>query len=896
MKTLTLEQLSEIFILRLHGNVVINEAERLFSPEDILKYFSGLIVTQKGRKSAIEVRLVHFSLKEYFISTRIVESAPAFAFTEIEAHISIGRSCLAYLAQLSTEIARQFRHQVSGLAKYMLDYWMIHLEEIPCARWPAKMAQDAALVLGTHSQSFLNQLLNQLRINREFHHVNIPDFLRLQSYGYTAWLGLCRLTQMLVSQELNAYSTQEDLDVALQYAASEGNIEAIKILLEAGADANAEGGKWGSALLAAASKGKLNALELLVESGVNVNDLSERGRCLLTSIRGGLQCLKFLLDSGADIDMQGSSNGTALYKAIGNNSFSLCKLLLERNANVNAVGGEFYTPLQRACVRGGVPQILHWVESLLERGADPNIQGGEHGTALQAVCGHGTAGMIAVVQLLIDHGADVNIRGGLYGSAFNAAASCMSSEAVQIMKLLVDNGAEIDQQGDGDLGAALHVACNKGSTETVRWLLDNGADVNAESGRFATPLQAAVAGAPLDREQEVLDIVELLMERGARVNQQGGEYGTALLAAFGKWDADERLRDLLLKHGADVNMAGGKYGSVLAAACGNRQFGVEGVRLLLDGGADVNADGGKYGSALMAACTRSWLEDAVEMVQLLLDHGADVNAEGGIYGTALAAACAHGVGHGASLGVVSLLLERGADPRRRDCLAWHMAARLDSSDAVPILELFLDHVDINHVHGEYGTALHAAIECWSLSYDHLMRLRYETVRLLLERGADADIMAGEFGFALQAACAAEYRPKPYGQYNTDIDYPCVKTKLLLEQRPDINVNAQGGIFGTALQAAAYSGQIASVRLLLDKKADCNLRGGEYGSALNAAIIRGNWHIVEILLKAGATPDCRLQDEPDKEWLQRVREEDGRGAYERYMKFWEVQSTSEGTST
>ncbi|UKZ90608.1 uncharacterized protein TrAFT101_005614 [Trichoderma asperellum] len=897
MKTLTLGQLSEIFILRLHGDVVIDEAERLFSPEDILKYFSGLIVTQKGRNSVIEVRLVHFSLKEYFISTRIVESAPAFAFTEIEAHISIGRSCLAYLAQFSTKIARQFQHQVSGLAKYMLDYWMIHLEEIPCARWPPKMAQDAALVLGAHSQSFLNQLLNQLGINREFHNVNIPDFLRLQSYGYTAWLGLCRSTQMLVSQELNAYSTQEDLDVALQYAASEGNIEAMKTLLEAGADANAEGEKWGSALLAAASKGKLSALELLVKFGANVNDPSERGRCLLTSIKEEpIQCLKFLLDSGADIDMQGSSDGTALYKAIGSNRFSLCKLLLERNANVNAVGGEYYTPLQRTCIRGGVPQILHWVETLLERGADPNIRGGELGTALQAVCRHGAAGMISVVQLLIEHGADVNIRGGLYGSAFNAAASSMSSEAVQIMKLLVDNGAEIDQQGDGELGAALHIACNEGSTETVRWLLDNGADVNEESGRFATPLQAAVAGEPWDREQEVLDIVELLMERGARVNQQGGEYGTALQAAFWKWDADERLRGLLLEHGADVNIKGGKYGSVLAAACGNRQLGVESVRLLLDRGADVNADGGEYGSALIAACVRPRGEDAVEMVQLLLDHGANVNTEGGIYGTALAAACTHGASHGVSLGVVSLLLERGADPRRRDCLAWHMAALLDSSDAVPILDLFLDHIDINHVHEEYGTALHAAIECWSLSYDHLMPLRYETARLLLERGADADIMAGEFGFPLQAACAAEYRPKPYGQYFTDIDYPCVKTKLLLEQRPNINVNAQGGIFGTALQAAAYSGQTASVRLLLDNKADCNLRGGKYGSAFNAAIIRGNWHIVEILLKAGATPDCRLQAEPDKEWLQRVREEDGRGAYERYMKFWEVQSASDCIST
>lgn len=249
--------------------------------------------------------------------------------------------------------------------------------------------------------------------------------------------------------------------------------------------------------------------------------------------------------------------------------------------------------------------------------------------------------------------------------------------------------------------------------------------------------------------------------------------------------------------------------------------------------------------------------------------------------------------------MVSLLLERGADPRCQNCLAWHMAAQSADEDGVLILKLLLNHIDINHVHAEYGTALNAAIEVWELTDIGLRngedrhQLCCEKVRWLLERGADADIMGGRFGFALQTACAAEYKPWPASELKYDVDYACIKTKLLLEQRPNINVNARGGIFGTALQAASYSGQTASIRLLLDKKADCNLRGGKYGSPLNAAIISGYWDIVEILLKAGAKPDCRLQEEPDEEWLQRVREEDGRGAFERYMKFWEVQSASGG---
>lgn len=107
-----------------------------------------------------------------------------------------------------------------------------------------------------------------------------------------------------------------------------------------------------------------------------------------------------------------------------------------------------------------------------------------------------------------------------------------------------------------------------------------------------------------------------------------------------------------------------------------------------------------------------------------------------------------------------------------------------------------------------------------------------------------------------------------------------------------HVNAQGGIYGSALEAASSSGQVLSVRLLLERKADVNASGGKYRSALNGAIISGNWDIVKILLEAGARPDCRLQEQSDEGWLQGVLEEDGRGAVERYRKFWEVESVVE----
>jgi hypothetical protein len=49
-----------------------------------------------------------------------------------------------------------------------------------------------------------------------------------------------------------------------------------------------------------------------------------------------------------------------------------------------------------------------------------------------------------------------------------------------------------------------------------------------------------------------------------------------------------------------------------------------------------------------------------------------------------------------------------------------------------------------------------------------------------------------------------------------------------------DINAQGGRYGNALQAAASSGNEAVVRLLVDKGADVNAQVVEYGNALCAA--------------------------------------------------------------
>ena len=59
----------------------------------------------------------------------------------------------------------------------------------------------------------------------------------------------------------------------------------------------------------------------------------------------------------------------------------------------------------------------------------------------------------------------------------------------------------------------------------VEILLDHGADVNVQGGRYGNALQAAIAG------HAACEAIQLLLGHGANVNAEGGAFGTALQAA-----------------------------------------------------------------------------------------------------------------------------------------------------------------------------------------------------------------------------------------------------------------------------------------------------------------------------------------------------------------------------
>jgi hypothetical protein len=138
--------------------------------------------------------------------------------------------------------------------------------------------------------------------------------------------------------EFSTNSTRDELKArkrnmnSLAIAAFFGFNGVLKEIVESGADIDAPGTIWGNALQSAVSSGHMEAV-------------------------------RNLLDFGADINFPGCGGyGTALMAAIGWGNQEIIDLLLELNANVTIRGGLYYTALHTAVLRHDVPTMKRLIQ------------------------------------------------------------------------------------------------------------------------------------------------------------------------------------------------------------------------------------------------------------------------------------------------------------------------------------------------------------------------------------------------------------------------------------------------------------------------------------------------------------------------------------------------------
>jgi len=287
---------------------------------------------------------------------------------------------------------------------------------------------------------------------------------------------LAALRSLVKTSDANTKDARES--TPLMYAAAYGSIDAMRMLIDAGADVNAKNAFDATALMWCAND--LAKVRLLVEKGANVNARSKAGRTPL------------------------------VIAAAHDGNLEVVKLLVERGANLAA-------PRERASKREDAAPIASIPPSKL----------GE-ATPLTAAA---DANDTATVRYLVEKGADINASNGLGDTALILAASHGN---VDVIKLLLSKGADVNAVDTPDGGrvkngpialgsfTALSYAAVYGGYDAVKLLLDAGAKVNVQDIRGMTPLMLAIASDRPDAR-----VVRLLIERGADVSIKSKDGETA---------------------------------------------------------------------------------------------------------------------------------------------------------------------------------------------------------------------------------------------------------------------------------------------------------------------------------------------------------------------------------
>ena len=546
----------------------------------------------------------------------------------------------------------------------------------------------------------------------------------------------------LIAQKDDVNAPQADGATALHWAVFKSNRELVDILIKAGANPKAANREGSTPLWLASVNGDAAMIDALLTAGADPNETLPLGRTpLMTAARtGNVAALKVLVDRGADVNAKETARGTTpLMWAADEGHPAAMKFLIDRGADIAAKSN----PAQRG--RGPA----------LGKANDPRKAVAAQGAAV-------AAGAALDLRQIREAAGEVPAAGrGRAGGAGAPAAGGRGRGAGRGDG--TPTGAAGDDQPDDAAAAAVGFA--------------RRAPAPNDGGQL-TPLIYATRA-------NNLDSVKVLLDAGADINQTSGYGWSPLLVAT--QNRYYKLGAYLLEHGANPNLTNKGGWTPLYIATDNRNIEngdypvrkgdmdhLEFITLLLDKGADVNARV-KDSTETRTVFTNQWLDENgataffrasqsgdITLMKVLLAKGADPKIATTLGVTALHVAAGIGWVEGityewskqATFDAVRLLIELGLDVNAQadtGRTALHGAAHKGRADVIQILADGGAKLDVRDYGNTDNRGGKLAVHTWqAVDYaDGLVRV-----------GVQSAIPHPEAGLLLRKLMAAQGMPAP----------------------------------------------------------------------------------------------------------------------------------------
>ncbi|KAI2473680.1 ankyrin repeat-containing domain protein [Annulohypoxylon bovei var. microspora] len=341
-----------------------------------------------------------------------------------------------------------------------------------------------------------------------------PDDEKVPPIAVSATWGLIRGIRKMIP-----YSSKESISWALIHAARYGYHEITTALLDAGANINHQDEFGNTPLQFSCWNANSRVTQVLLARMPNIDLADNDGYTATTDAarRGEFECLKLLLDAGADTDVETTVGKRAITCAADVNE-DCFRLLLERGAETvlpeydrnaaSVLNNElsFLGGLAYAFKVGAVKVYLEYIKPRVSEEA-LSVDINEALTAAVYVS------KPDVIQLLLEYGADPNVINLRFDARHASALGiAIAYDNLDIVKLLLDNKfTPVDiNKVDDYRNTPLHVALDWCATnilgEMIDLLLAHGADPTISSGTYGTVLNATCETSDDDIVRKILSL------------------------------------------------------------------------------------------------------------------------------------------------------------------------------------------------------------------------------------------------------------------------------------------------------------------------------------------------------------------------------------------------------